>query len=151
MGEWEDFHEALQVFRLLQTVAEPVVSGGAVRMSRNMPDRERQLVNADFVVGHLARELQDAVRVQAFVLGIELDSVQADVSVLPLVQASAEVCGDRPWIRYRVMLDTTATAAQLLELHIRVQSICVQRLECEYETPIAGNVVNTRAIESAER
>jgi hypothetical protein len=82
--------------------------------------------------------------VHAFALDIALRLVQAEVTVIPLVQASAEVPGNRPWIRYSIEIDADATDQQLLHLHRRIQTTCVHRFEQEYETPIAGKLVDTR-------
>src|SRR5262249_20591484 len=77
----------------------------------------------------------------AFALDIGIESLRADVTVLPLVQASAEVPGNRAWIRYAVLVDTSAAAEELRQLHWKVQRSCVCRLEREYGTQISGSLL----------
>ncbi len=103
------------------------------------------------MTGYLGRELLDAVRVQAVALGIAINAAYADVTLLPLPQASAEVPGDQPWIRYKLTVDAQADADQLKQLHRRVQCACVRRLESEYEAPIAGSLINTHQAETPEQ
>jgi hypothetical protein len=150
MGAWEDFHQDWRVYCLLQSVTEPEPPDDSPRERARASRSGGPLISVGQVTGHLGRELLDAVRIHALVLGIVIDSAHADIAVLPLVQASAEVPGDQPWIRYKLTLDARATEAQLLELHQRVLCTCVRRLESEYEAPIAGNVVNVRTADSPE-
>jgi len=139
-SEWDAFYDDWRVHGLLRSSAElcPEAQprGGSARSSL--------LHSADLVTGYVRRELLDAVRVQAFALDIQLHSVQAEVTVIPLVQASAEVPGNQPWIRYAISIGADATDQQLLQLHRRIQTTCVHRFEHEYETPIAGKLVDTR-------
>ena len=150
MGAWEDFHQDWRVYCLLQSVAEPAAPDSSPREPTCAPERGGPQIGVAQVTGYLGRELLDAVRVHACALGIVIESAHADVAVIPLVQASSEVPGDQPWIRYKLTLDALATEAQLLQLHQRVQCTCVRRLESEYEAPIAGCVVNTRSPELSE-
>ena len=144
MGAWEDFHQDWRVYCLLQSVTEPAAPGGSPREPACASERGGPPIGVAQVTGYLGRELLEAVRTHALALGIVIDSAHADVAVIPLVQASAEVPGDQPWIRYKLTLDARATEAELMQLHQRVQCTCVRRLEREYEAPIAGSVVNIR-------
>ncbi len=141
--EWAAFHSDLRLFCLLQALDDPA---SETVTPAPAPDAERtgSLPRTDMVTSSFGKELLDTVRVQAVALGIDLYSVQTEVTVVPLVQASSEIPGNQPWIRYSVTLETQATDELVQRLHRLVQLHCVCRFEREYATSIAGKLVNTQ-------
>lgn len=142
-NEWNAFYEDWRVHQLLLP---------GMTATQTCPQAERPhppvasapVLKIDWVKNHLRRELLDAVRVHAIALGIDIDALQAEVTVLPFVQASAEVPGNQPWIRYTVTLESDTTGDQLRQLHRRVQATCIHRFEQELDTPIAGSLLVNR-------
>ena len=83
MGAWEDFHQDWRVYCLLQSVTEPEPPDGSPRERARASRSGGPLISVGQVTGHLGRELLDAVRIHALVLGIVIDSAHADVAVMP--------------------------------------------------------------------